>query len=177
MPDEPAAPRPAAPRAQDAAGRTQGAGPGAPTDEGPGPAPTSARWRVDSRLTGMKIAGTVIFAVAAVVLRGDPLGLALSVVAALVLLAYSARDLVAPVRLAADADGVTVVAGFARRERLRWEQIEGVRVDRRRRLGTVSELLEIDTGEGLHLFSAYDLGAPPPEAEATLRAIHATVRS
>ncbi|HKT02908.1 MAG TPA: PH domain-containing protein [Rugosimonospora sp.] len=119
----------------------------------------------------MKITGTAIFAVAALALRGDRLGLALSALAGLVLLVYSVRDLLAPVRLAADPEGVTLVAGFTRRERLRWDQIERVRVDRRRRLGTVAELLEIDTGEALHLFSSYDLGVPPHEAERVLSGI------
>jgi hypothetical protein len=152
MPDEPAAP-----------------GPGKKDDAPEQPA--SVHWRVDGRLTGMKIAGTVIFAIAVLVLRDDPLGLGLSAVAALALLAYAVRDLIAPVRLAADADGVTLVAGFARRERLGWDQIERVRVDQRRRLGRVEELLEIDAGEALHLFSSYDLGVPPRDAVRTLDAL------
>jgi hypothetical protein len=132
------------------------------------PPPAPARWRVDPRLTGMRIAGTLIFAVAAVLLRADRLGLGLSVLAAAVLLGYSVRDLVAPVRLAADTEGITLISGIARRVRLRWDEIERVRVDRRRRLGTVSELLEIDTGETLHLFSSYDLGTTPREVERVL---------
>ena len=61
---------------------------------------------------------------------------------------WALRDLIAPVRLAADADGVTVVTGFARRRRhLPWAQIERVRVDRRDRLGLRSEMLEIDAGD------------------------------
>ncbi len=156
MPDEPAAPGPTPPDRPDAE-----------------PAPATAAWRVDGRLTGMKVAGTVIFAIALLVLRDDRLGVGLSGLGALVLLGYSLRDLLAPVRLAADADGVTLVAGFARRVRLRWDQIERVRVDRRRRLGTVSELLEIDTGETLHLFSSYDLGVPPAQAARTLDQIRA----
>ncbi|MEN3309876.1 MAG: hypothetical protein V7603_6078 [Micromonosporaceae bacterium] len=155
MPDEPATPRPLPSH-------------GVPAGVGP---VAAARWRVDTRLTGMRIAGTLIFAAAAVLLRGDPLGLALCALAAAALLVYTARDVLAPVRLAADAEGVTVVAGFARRVRLRWDQIDRVRVDRRRRLGTVAELLEIDAGDTLHLFSSYDLGVAPHEVEQTLRTV------
>jgi hypothetical protein len=41
-------------------------------------------------------------------------------------------------------------------------------VDERRRLGTRSELLEIDTGNSLHLFSTYDLGVSCWEAARVL---------
>src|SRR4051812_12030323 len=140
MPEEPATPRPAQ------------------EPERPAEPVAEARWRVDGRLTGARAAGMLIFAVAAVAARADPLGLALCVLAAAALLVYTARDVLAPVRLAADAEGVTVVAGFARRVRLPWDQIDRVRVDRRRRLGTTAELLEIDAGDALHLFSSYDLG-------------------
>lgn len=132
------------------------------------PPPTAAAWHVDTRLTGLKIAGTLIFAVVALVLHGDRIGLPLAALAAAALLVYSARDLLAPVRLAADADGVTVITGVRHRKRLRWDQIERVRVARQRHLGTMSELLEIDTADALHLFSSYDLGTSPHEAHQTL---------
>lgn len=135
------------------------------------PPPTSVAWHVDTRLTGLKIAGTLIFAIVALVLRGDRIGLPLAVLAAVVLLVYAARDLLAPVRLAADAEGITVITGVRHRQRLRWDQIERVRVDRQRRLGTVSELLEIDTGDTLHLFSSYDLSTSAQEARQTLVAV------
>jgi hypothetical protein len=157
MPDEPATPRPS----------QEPQRPAEPVAE--------ARWRVDGRLTGMRAAGMLIFAVAAVAARADPLGLTLCVLAAAALLVYTARDVLAPIRLAADAEGVTVVAGFARRVRLPWDQIDRVRVDRRRRLGTTAELLEIDAGDALHLFSSYDLGVAPHEAERTLRSVRETV--
>jgi len=54
---------------------------------------------------------------------------------------------------------------------LRWEDIHLVRVDERRRLGTRSGLLEIDTGEALHLLSAYDLGASVYDAAEALDAV------
>ncbi len=70
------------------------------------------------------------------------------------------RDLLAPVRLAVDEGGVTVVAGFAGRERYSWNDVDRVRVDTRHRYGVTAQLLEIDTGDQVHLFSRHDLGAP-----------------
>lgn len=167
MPDEPAAPP----------DRLAAAEPTDPpivrppvTDLAEQPA-SSARWRVDGRLLGLKIGGTAVFALATLVLWPDRLGAGLSGVAALGLAVLAIRDLIAPVRLAADPSGVTVIVGFARRERLSWQEIDRVRVDRRRRLGTVAEFLEIDAGEGLHLFSSYDLGESPGEAATALRYI------
>ena len=97
------------------------------------------------------------------------LGLTLAVAAALFLAVWGVRDLVAAVRLAADADGVTVVSGFAGRRRLPWAAIERIAVDTRTRRGLRSETLEIDTGEALHLFSRCDLGAQPDEVAERLR--------
>jgi hypothetical protein len=163
MPDEPAAPSDLAldpPRAVRPA-----------IDQAAVALPSAASWRVDGRLTGLKIGGTAIFALATFLLWPDRLGTGLSGVAAVGLAVLALRDLIAPVRLAADPSGLTAVAGFIRRERLAWEQIERVRVDRRRRLGTVSELLEIDAGDGLYLFSSYDLGESPPAALDAIRHI------
>jgi hypothetical protein len=124
------------------------------------PAPTEISFRVDPRLTAVKVAGAVIFLLLTVAFMGD-LGREFFGVTATALLAvYAARDLVAPRRLSADPDGVTVVTGFAGHRRLAWADIERVRVDTRSRLGTRSELLEIDTGDRIHLFSGYDLGTP-----------------
>jgi Bacterial PH domain len=146
QPDEPARPSPA----------SEPPAPPAP----PGP----VAFRVDVRLAALKVAGTVIFLLLAVVFRGDPARTVFAVVGGAVLAGYAVRDLIAPCRLAADAEGVTVVVGYASRRRLAWSEIERVRVDERRRLGTRSELLEIDTGETLYLFSGYDLGVPVGQA-------------
>jgi hypothetical protein len=177
MPDDAGRLRPAAHRAPDGGAAATGpAGGGVPDGgaaKGPAGGGGAARWRVDTRLTAMRAAGSLVFVVAAVVLHADPLGVGLSGLAAVALLVYTARDVLAPIRLAADREGITLIAGFARRVRLPWDQIDRVRVDRRRRLGTVAELLEIDAGEALHLFSSYDLGVPPHEAERTLREIRA----
>jgi hypothetical protein len=79
------------------------------------------------------------------------------------LAAWALRDLIARVRLAADPGGLTVVVGYAGRRRLAWSQIEQVRVDCRNHLGVRAELLEVDAGDNLYLFSMHDLGAPPDE--------------
>ena len=129
------------------------------------------RFRVDTRLAAVKVTGAVVFLLLALVFRGDPARTAFAAVGGAVLAGYALRDLIAPVRLAADADGVTVVAGFAGHRRLAWSEIERVRVDERRRLGTRSEMLEIDTGEMLYLFSGYDLGVPVPQAARAVAAL------
>jgi hypothetical protein len=126
------------------------------------------RWRVNSRLTGLKIAGTVVFVIAAVVFGSDSVGLAIGLIAAGALGAYALRDLLAPIRLAADPTGVTVVSGFAGHRHLAWGEIERIRVHERRRFGSRNQLLEIDTGDSLHLFSGYELSAPCADVAARL---------
>jgi hypothetical protein len=74
----------------------------------------------------------------------------------------------APVRLSADTEGVTVVRGYAGHRRIPWPEVERVGVGEHRSLGLRAELLEIDTGESLHLFSRYDLGAPCAEVAEAL---------
>jgi hypothetical protein len=103
--------------------------------------------------------------------RHDPVQWVLAVGAAVALAAWALRDLIAPVRLAADAGGVTVVVGYAGRRRLPWAEIERVRMDRRERLGVKSNLLEIDAGDALYLFSANDLGAEPEDVLRSLLAL------
>jgi hypothetical protein len=132
-----------------------------------------ARWRVDRRLALLKAVGVPVFALIAFALRDDLPGLVLAVVAAVVLAVYALRDVIAPVRLAADQDGVTVVKGFAGRRRIPWDEVERIRVDVRSRLGLRAELLEIDTGDDLHLFSSAELGA---ECETVARTL-ATLRT
>jgi hypothetical protein len=185
--EDPPPPRPAVPGSDPGAGSAPGAGNAGGAENvggsdadwpGPGglaePIPTSVRYRVDGRLVGLKATGLVIFVLGSLVLLlgfDDRLGGSLSVVAALALGAYLARDLVAPVRLAADRDGLTVIAGFAGRQRLAWSQVERMRLDRRRHLGLRNEFLEIDTGDDLHLFSSYDVGVPTQQALRTLESL------
>lgn len=136
---------------------------------GPMPGPdTELRWRVNSGLTTLKIGGAVVFLLAAVAFAADSIGVAFGAIAGAALGAFGLRDLLAPVRLAADPGGVTVVSGFAGRSHLAWEEIERIRVDERRRFGVRSQLLEIDTDTSLHLFSGYELSAPCADVAATL---------
>jgi Bacterial PH domain len=130
--------------------------------------PDRRSWRVSRGMSALKAGGVLVFAMLALFSLGDRVRLVVAGLAALVLAGYALRDLLAPVRLSADRDGVTVVAGFAGSRRLAWSEIERVRVDERRRLGVRSQLLEIDSGDTLHLFSQYDLDAPVTDVAETL---------
>jgi hypothetical protein len=126
-------------------------------------------WRVPAKLPAAKLAGVVLLPLVVLLIRpDDPVVWTLAGVCAAALAAWAIRDLVVPVRLAADPSGVTVVTGFAGRRRLAWSQIERVRVDRRQRIGLSSAMLELDTGSTLHLFSQYDLGTAPEQVAETL---------
>ena len=70
-----------------------------------------------------------------------------------------------------DEDGVTVVTGYAARRRIPWADVERVGLGVHRSLGRRTEILEIDTGEALHLFSRHDLGVPCAEAARDLAAL------
>lgn len=127
------------------------------------------QWRVKPVLPVTKLMGAVAVVVLAVAFAaGDPIRWALAVLVGGGLLTWAVRDLIVPVRLAADNDGVTVVTGFARRRRLPWSQVERVRVDRAVRRGLRSELLEIDTGDAIYLFGAHELGALPEDVATEL---------
>jgi hypothetical protein len=130
---------------------------------------TPQPWRIKPVLPVTKLLGAIAVVVLALAfVRRDPVQWALAGAVAAGLTIWALRDLVAPVRLAADADGVTVVVGYARRRRLGWAEIERVRLDRRDRLGVASELLEIDAEDALFLFSMHDLGADPRDVLQTL---------
>lgn len=120
----------------------------------------SARWHVDGSLLALKLIGAVAFGVIPPVFGLNPASRWFGLLVAILLAVYGIRDVVAPIRLAADQDGLTVVAGYAGHRRVAWSQIERLRVDSRRR----AEFLEVDTGEALHLFSRYDLSMPPHDA-------------
>jgi hypothetical protein len=128
-------------------------------------------WKVRRELAVFKILGALVCAGLAVYwgVAGDVRGVILAVPAAVLVGGMGLRDLLVPVRLAADESGITVVHGFAGRRRVPWEAIEDVKVDVRRRYGRRSEMLEIDTGDDLHIFSPHELGASPTEVAAVLR--------
>src|SRR4051794_21604261 len=99
------------------------------------PVPAERSWRGNGRLTVVKFVAAAVFLLVSLLFLGDPVGLAVSLVTAVALVGFATRDLLAPVRLAADADGVTVVTGFNGRRRVPWAHVERVRLDERRRLG------------------------------------------
>jgi hypothetical protein len=133
------------------------------------------QWRIKPVLPVTKLMGAVAVVVLAAAFAGrDPVRWALAAVAAVALVVWALRDLIAPVRLAADVTGVTVIAGFARRRHLPWRQIERVRVDRRTHRGLRSELLELDAGDAIYLFSAHELGALPEDVAAELADLRLT---
>src|SRR4051794_23930234 len=122
------------------------------------------QWRIKPVLPVTKLMGAVAIVVLAVAFAGhDPIRWAIALGVSLALAVGALRDLLAPVRLAADASGVRVIAGFARRRHLPWSAVERVRVDRRTHRGLRSETLELDTGDAIYLFSANDLGALPED--------------
>ncbi|KAB1941644.1 PH domain-containing protein [Micromonospora sp. ALFpr18c] len=129
------------------------------------------QWRVPASLPAAKLAGAVLLiALGLLFADGDTVRLVLAILAAAVVAGWAVRDLIAPVRLAADPDGLSVIHGFAGHRLLPWTTIEAITVDRRPRMGLTSEVLEIDTGESLHLFGRFELGATPEEVAAELRA-------
>ena len=128
----------------------------------------ATRWRVAPLPTLLKFAAALLLAAIAALSGAERERLLLAGVAALALGAYGLRDVLAPVRLSADDEGVTVVSGYAGHRQIPWAEVERVGVGEHRSFGLRTELLEIDTGESLHLFSRYDLGAPCEEAAETL---------
>src|SRR5258706_16008293 len=94
--------------------------------EPPTPEPTALSWRVSPSLVWIKAVAVVLFALVALIYRDDATKALAAAIGAALLAVYAARDLIAPVRLAADLDGVTVVAGYAGRRRLLWSQIDRV---------------------------------------------------
>jgi hypothetical protein len=144
------------------------AGPDAPE---PAQQSDAASWRVDRRLTIAKGTGAAIFALAAAIGYPDIGQVIVVGVAALMLAALVLRDLLVPVRLAADPGGVTVVTGFAGYRRLAWDEIDGVRVDARRGLLVRSQVLELDADDRLYFFSVNELGAPCDEVAGRLLAL------
>jgi hypothetical protein len=129
-------------------------------------------WRVPPLLAVLKLGGAAALALLAWAAgRPEAATWIVTGLAVLALTVWAVRDLVMPVRLSADPDGLTVITGFAGRRRLTWRDIEAVRLDRRARLGLRTELLEVDAGESVHLFGRYDLGAEPRDVLDALTAL------
>ncbi|SCL67967.1 PH domain-containing protein [Micromonospora eburnea] len=126
-------------------------------------------------LPAAKLLGVVVLvALGLLFTDGDRVRLVLAGLAAAGLAGWALRDLVAPVRLAVDAEGIAVRQGFAGWRRLPWPAVEAVRVERRTRRGLTAETLEIDAGDSLHLFGRYDLDAPLEEVADALHAARST---
>lgn len=124
-----------------------------------------------STVPAAKLAGAVLLiALGLLFADGDAVRLVLAILAAAVLVVWAVRDLIAPVRLAVDPSGLTVIHGAAGHRLLPWPTIEAITVDCRPRLGLTSEVLEIDAGESLHLFGRFELGTTPDEVVAELHA-------
>lgn len=129
----------------------------------------SLRFVPDRRYTALA-AGGALLAVLGVVLAPDPEGRLLAGLAAVVLAAFVAGDLVFSPRLVADADGLTVRAPLTR-ARLSWAEIEAVRADVRHRHGLRSITLEVDAGTVLAVFSRRALGEDPERAAELITAL------
>lgn len=132
------------------------------------PAPTEVAWRVDTRLTIGKWAGAAIFTLAAVIGYPEPGQVIVVGLAAVLLLVLGLRDVLSPVRLAADLDGVTVATGFRGRRTIPWAEVDHIKVDARRGMFLRSQVLELDAGDQLYFFGSNELGTPCDEVADTL---------
>lgn len=134
-------------------------------------------WRVPRKIVAVKVAATVAFALGALLYHDDLTRLIALIVAAVAAAAYAVRDVLAPVRLTADADGLGVSQGFLGRRHISWGEVERIRVDSRRRFGGEAALLEIDIDTTLFLFSRHELGEDPHQAALTLNDMRQRARS
>lgn len=127
------------------------------------------QWRVRPVLPLVKlIVALTMPALAALFAQGEWSRWALALLAMLAVVVWAARDVLVPVRLAADPAGITVVTGFSRQRQVPWTQIERVRVETSTRRGLRSELLEIDAGDAIYLFTPNDLSADPESVASSL---------
>jgi hypothetical protein len=134
--------------------------------------PDEVTYRVPARHT-VAVAALAVALVLGAWVAGQKAGWVICGLAAAGLAGYAVRDLVAPVRLRADRQGVEIIHGYAGHRRLAWADIEGVRVDERVRFGREVQTLELDAGESLHIFSARDLGTAPADVAETLARLRA----
>lgn len=130
------------------------------------------RWRVPVRVPVGKAIVVAVLLYLAMASRSGGWSLGLILLAAAGVALWAVRDLAVPVRLAADAGGVTVVTGLGRHVTLPWSAVSRVRVDTRRR----SRVLEIDTGERLFVVSRYEVDADVAEVADRLAAMKAGAR-
>lgn len=129
------------------------------------------QWRVPTVVPTAKWVAAAVVLVATVTIARDLLGAVLGLLVAAGLGLSGLRDVLVPVRLRADDDGLTVVAGLARRRSYPWAAIVRIRVDDRRRLLGRSTLLEIDVDSELFFLSRHELGAAPAAVAEELAAL------
>jgi hypothetical protein len=130
---------------------------------------TVLRFGPDRRLTAVVGLVTVVLAVAAA-LTSDPAGRLLLALAALLLAAYTASDVIFRPRITATRDAVVLNAPFARAT-LAWSEIDSIAADVRSRHGLRTSALEIDAGPVLAVFSRRALGTDPSAAAGLLQAL------
>ncbi|MFD1502362.1 PH domain-containing protein [Streptosporangium lutulentum] len=131
--------------------------------------PAVLHWRVRREFLILKIVAALVLATVTVLSLDDPRGAVLAAAATVAVIVLALRDVLAPVRLSVDGEGLVVVRGFAGSERLPWNAVERIRVDTQTRFTSRTEFLEIDTGERIFLLSRFDLGAPCQEVADELR--------
>ena len=127
-------------------------------------------WRVPRKVVALKVAATVALAAAAWWVSADTVRLIVACAATLIAAIFAARDLLVPVRLTVDIEGIGVADGFAPLRHVDWKDIVRIRVDSHQRFGITSSLLEIDVDSTLFLFSRNQIDADPEEAAEALRA-------
>jgi hypothetical protein len=125
-------------------------------------------WRVERRRTMSRVAAAVLAVIGTLILARDGSQYAAGLALAAAFGALAARDVLVPVRLSADPEGLTVLTGLASQRRIPWRNVERIHVDTRNRLGLRQVALEIDEGDGLHVLDGGDLGANPHDVAAAL---------
>ncbi|MFB9319022.1 PH domain-containing protein [Cryptosporangium minutisporangium] len=133
---------------------------------------TARRWRVPVAVALVKFALAAVLVVATVTVARDLVSALLGLLVAVGLGLSGLRDVLMPVRLEADGEGVTVLTGLpGRRKHYPWAKIERIRLDQRRRLLGRSTMLEIDADSDLYFLTQYELGAPPAQVVEELAAL------
>jgi apolipoprotein N-acyltransferase len=119
------------------------------------------RYRPAAWLAGTFIAVAVVAAVEAY-LADAATGRLLLVTAAFVLAAIGALDLIFSPRLTATPAGIAIFTPTVR-TRLRWDEVDSIRVDEHAHRGIAARTLEIESGERLIVLSKRSLGRDPRE--------------
>jgi hypothetical protein len=125
------------------------------------------------RPAGWMATTLLVIAVAAAVdgyLADAATGRLLLVIAAFVLAAIAAGDLIFSPRLTATSAGIAVFTPTVR-TRLRWDEVDVVRVDEHTHRGLAARTLEIESGDLLIVLSKRSLGRDPRDVLAELNGL------